>query len=73
MLVPGGRALFHHSNYDRGPGKLWSENPHLRNFMSRALFEHVAVRAGLKVLDACVIDWSDVPDLDALTLVAKPD
>src|ERR1700757_4235285 len=27
VLVPGGRALFHHSNYDKSTGAFWNSNP----------------------------------------------
>jgi cyclopropane fatty-acyl-phospholipid synthase-like methyltransferase len=38
VLVPGGRALLHHSNYDRSPGANYRQNPRWRNFMSKNRF-----------------------------------
>ena len=46
VLEPGGKALMHHSNYDRNPGGFYRDNPHWRNFMTKALFAHAACRRG---------------------------
>jgi SAM-dependent methyltransferase len=51
ILIPGGRALFHHSNYDKSPGAHYGSNPHSRNFMSKNLFAHLASRAGFEILE----------------------
>ena len=76
VLAPGGRALFHYSNYDAEPGKDVHENPHWRNFMSQKLFHHFAMRRGLTILDSRLLAWGSenarVADLDCLTLVEKP-
>ncbi|GAC1347467.1 MAG: hypothetical protein NVSMB18_32510 [Acetobacteraceae bacterium] len=75
ILAGGGRALFHHSNLTN-PGVKWTENPHWRNFMSKALFAHVAQRTGFRVLEQSVQDWGKaderVPEIDCLTLLEKP-
>jgi SAM-dependent methyltransferase len=73
-LRPGGRALFHHSNFDQKPGALYADNPYSRNFMSDRLFAHIALRAGFLVLDQEIIDWGDgdSPTLDCITLLEKP-
>lgn len=71
VLRSGGRALYHHSNYDRAPGSNHREAPGARNFMSQALFVHLSVRAGLRVLESTIMDW-DAPATDALTLLEKP-
>jgi SAM-dependent methyltransferase len=75
ILQPNGRALFHHSNYT-APGTKWSHNPHGRNFMSRELFAHAALRAGFRVLDQIVINWgageTRFDELDCLSFLEKP-
>src|SRR6185295_1981722 len=38
VLVPGGKALFHHSNYGVDPESNFPTNPHARAFMSKMLF-----------------------------------
>lgn len=70
ILSVGGRALFHHSNYDKAPGNLYRDNPDWRNFMSKALFAHVAMRSGFTVLEQVVLDWT-TPESDCLTLLEK--
>jgi SAM-dependent methyltransferase len=71
ILVPGGRALFHHSNYDRSPGTEGAANPHWRNFMSRNLFAHVAIRSGFRIVRQCLLDWDDMRKIDCLSLIEK--
>lgn len=70
-LITGGLALLHHSNNDKQPGNLYSQNIHWRNYMSASLFKHMAIRAGLKVVEQRVFDWGDAKDLDCVTLVQK--
>ena len=72
ILVPNGRALLHHSNNDKNPGAHYSDNPHWRNFMSSALFAHVAMRSGFLVVEQQLVDWGEAPELDCVTLLAKP-
>jgi len=76
VLVPGGLGFFHHSNFTEKPGADFRTNPHSRNFMSSQLFQHLAIRAGLKVVRSMPIGWGGgdrfVPMLDCLTLVKKP-
>jgi SAM-dependent methyltransferase len=71
ILVPGGRALFHHSNYDRSPGTAGTANPSWRNFMSKDLFAHVAIRSGFRIVRQCVLDWDDSRKIDCLSLIEK--
>lgn len=71
VLVPGGRAFLHHSNYQDGDD--WRTTPHSRAFMSQPLMRHYAVKEGLTVLRQRVIDWGGVPKLDCLSLLAKPE
>ena len=74
VLKAGGRALLHHSNY-MSPGSMWLNNPHCRNFMSRELFAHVALRTGFRVLDQVVLDWGEgearVVEVDCLSMIEK--
>lgn len=70
-LIPGGMALLHHSNNDKQPGNLYSQNTHWRNFMTAGLFKHMSMRAGLEVIEQRVFDWGDAKDLDCVSLVIK--
>lgn len=71
VLRVGGRALFHHSNYTGAPGGIYRNNPHWRNFMSKELFAHVAMRFGFRVVEQSVLQWGTTPSLDCLTLLEK--
>ena len=73
VLVPGGKALFHHSNYSFDPDSHFGTNPHARAFMSKGLFARYAQRLGLEVLQQTVMDWGGESGLDCLTLLAKPE
>ncbi len=70
VLKPGARAFFHHSNYTGGHD--WRTNPNSRNFMSKELFAHYALKEGLVVERQKVINWGHLVDSDCLTLVTKP-
>ena len=71
VLIPGGMALFHHSNTDSNYKISFEHSVSQgRNFMSKKLFAYLAYRAGLEIVEQKVIDW-DVPDLDCITLVRK--
>jgi ubiquinone/menaquinone biosynthesis C-methylase UbiE len=70
VLAPGGMAFFHHSNHTEGTLD-WVRNPGSRNFMSKDLFRHYAVKEELAVVRQQIIDWSKLPGLDCLTLVRK--
>jgi SAM-dependent methyltransferase len=72
VLMPGGRALFHHSNYARAAEPHDGANPYSRNVMTLALFREFVAGAGLEATETLIIPWGDVPDLDALSLVTKP-
>lgn len=76
VLAPGGRALYHHSNYDGSPGAHYMQSPHARNFMTTRLFQHMARRSELEVLDTVTFGWGGGEfrreDIDGLTLVQKP-
>jgi ubiquinone/menaquinone biosynthesis C-methylase UbiE len=72
VLAPGGRALYHYSNYSEHPTHVWTQNPHNRNFMSNAIFTHLADRAGLVVLEQGTVSWGGQESLDGITLLEKP-
>jgi SAM-dependent methyltransferase len=72
VLKPGGRALFHHSNYLAPDDRHYGQNPHARNSMSQDRFGGLAGKAGLIVRHSDVIPWTGVAALDGVTLVEKP-
>jgi ubiquinone/menaquinone biosynthesis C-methylase UbiE len=69
VLAPGGRGFFHHSNYSAGHD--WRTNPSSRNFMTKELFAHYALKEGLSINSQRVINW-EKPEIDCLTLVERP-
>lgn len=71
VLKDGGRALFHHSNYDADYKVDFSSTAHARCFMNKNLFAYLSHRVGYKVLRQDVIDWSGQKNLDCITLVEK--
>ncbi len=71
ILVPGGRALLHHSNYDKSPGAFYETNPLSHNFMSKNLFSHVANRAGFNIIEQVVIHWGDYRKIACISLIEK--
>jgi SAM-dependent methyltransferase len=74
VLKPGGRALFHHSNYDapdrRRPN---GSNPGARTHMTERLIRKYARKAGLQVEESLPVNWGEIDALDRLTLFRKPD
>jgi ubiquinone/menaquinone biosynthesis C-methylase UbiE len=71
VLIDGGGALFHHSNYSLDPDSQFGKNPHARAYMSAELFKKYAEDFGLVVVNQKKISWGNVIDLDCLTLVKK--
>ena len=71
ILRPGGKALYHHSNYDRAPGSVFSRNPHARAHMSTNEFAPLVQGAGLKILEQVKIRWGNEADLDCVSLLEK--
>jgi len=71
VLMPGGRGLFHHSNYAGNPAGRIDDSPGWRSFMTTDIMTHLLSRAGLKVLEQMKFDRSS-PGGDALTLFEKP-
>jgi SAM-dependent methyltransferase len=71
VLKPGGKALFHHSNYTKNKGGSFHHNPGWRNYMSQDLFAAYAQEAGFNVAASHVLTWAE-PDSDCLTLLQKP-
>lgn len=72
VLMPGGCALLHLSNYPLASETHHGASPHARNRMSVALFREFVAAAGLEAIETRIIPWGDVPDLDGLSLVTKP-
>jgi len=72
VLSTNGYGFIHHSNYTAAPTVPFTANPHWRNFMSRELFAHLCVKAGLVVEAQKLMDWEVEPNLDCLTLFRKP-
>jgi ubiquinone/menaquinone biosynthesis C-methylase UbiE len=70
ILVPGGRALFQHSNYAAG-AQHYGRNPHARNFMTQELFAGFVARTPMTIERSHVLDWGGVPALDCLSLLVK--
>lgn len=70
ILKPGGRAFFHHSNYIGGHD--WRTNLSSRNFMSKELFAHYALKEKLRIIRQTPINWGSDVHLDCLTLVENP-
>jgi len=75
VLVPGGKALFHHSNNGKNYKTGFLSNVQCRNFMSKELFAYMAYKCGFEIIAQQVIDWGKgedfVKDLDCITLVEK--
>jgi len=71
VMRPGAVALMHHSNFDGRPGSDFRDNPHLRNYMTAALFRHVATRRGFDVLRQNVFSWGELTDGDCITVMRK--
>lgn len=71
ILVPGGKALFHHSNNTEDYKITFLTGRAGRNYMSKSLFAHLADRAGLSVVKQKEISWGGYERLDCITLVEK--
>ena len=72
ILVPGGMALYHHSNYDTPTDQDYGLNPQARNKMTRSLFNFYAEEAGLMAVEAEEISWGSIANLDGVTLLRRP-
>jgi ubiquinone/menaquinone biosynthesis C-methylase UbiE len=71
ILQPGGKSLFHHSNYPAPLDRHYGLNPHARNHMTRELFCQYCNQAELTVVESRTIDWGGIPHLDCVSLVKK--
>jgi len=58
VLRPGGHAFLHHSNTVAHPGGDFRAEPHWRNFMSKELLAHYALKEGLEVVRQEPVDWA---------------
>jgi ubiquinone/menaquinone biosynthesis C-methylase UbiE len=70
-LRTGGRALLHHSIYDKNPGANLQANPDWRNFMSEPAFREAALRTGFEIESLETFSWSRDDVTDALTLLVR--
>jgi ubiquinone/menaquinone biosynthesis C-methylase UbiE len=70
ILVPGGKAVLHHSNFSEMPDKPFDKSPGWRNYMTSDLFRHFVHRAGLQLETHFIFNWS-APNSDALSLVSR--
>jgi SAM-dependent methyltransferase len=73
ILKNGGRALFHHSNYDGPQMDHFGKHPHARQRLTQSEFHRLAIHAGLRICMSKIIPWAEVKDLDCITLVEKID
>jgi ubiquinone/menaquinone biosynthesis C-methylase UbiE len=71
VLKPGGRALFHYSNYDKDPEGGFTGNKGWRNYMSQEIFTTAATSYGFRVLHSEIVSFS-FKDSDCVTLLEKP-
>lgn len=76
VLMPGGSAFLHHSNYGTvAPDSSWTKNHGNRSDMTAELMRQYAEDAGLKIkfqrLSGTADGWG-LDDLDCLTLLTKP-
>jgi ubiquinone/menaquinone biosynthesis C-methylase UbiE len=70
VLVPGGMALYHHSNLN-APDSSWARNPHARNHLTQELFRQFCSEANLNLVESAPISWGRVENLDCVSLVQK--
>lgn len=71
VLIPGGKALFHHSNNFLDYRASFGSTLHSRSYMSKDIFAYLAYRSGFKIISQEIIDWSGYKDLDCITLLEK--
>ena len=73
VLRPGGHAFLHHSNTVAHPGGDFRSEGHWRNFMSRDLLAHYALKEGLEVVRQQPVDWAgDGGFIDCFSLLRRP-
>lgn len=72
VLVPGGMALFHHSNHDSGSTQHYGLNPCARNAMTLERFNALTIAAGMEPVTSRALDWGGFANLDGLSLVRRP-
>lgn len=71
VLIPGGKALLHHSNYSADYKTNFAVAPHARCFMNKQVFSYMANRVGFRIVEQEIIDWYGMKDLDCITLLEK--
>lgn len=72
VLIPGGHAFIHHSNYgDRSHGPTFESNPSLRGNVTAEQFASWCAKLGLKVLSQESLDWDGIEALDSVALLRR--
>jgi len=72
VLVPGGHAFIHHSNYGtRARGATFEANPSLRGNVSADEVREWCDGIGFQVLSHEDLDWDGVEALDAVALIRR--
>lgn len=71
VLVKGGRALIHHSNFDKDYTASFINSPHGRSYMNANIFAYLASRCGFRILVQKLINWGGIDRLDCVTLLEK--
>ena len=70
VLTCGGRALLHHSAYDKNPTGTFRQNPGWRNYMSESLFAYLASRSGLSIISSVTFNKrQECAIIDGLSLL----
>lgn len=73
ILRAGGHAFLHHSNTLAHPGGDFQAQPQWRNFMSKELLAHYALKEGLEVVRQEPVDWvGDGSLIDCFSLLRRP-
>jgi ubiquinone/menaquinone biosynthesis C-methylase UbiE len=72
VLRSGGKAFLHHSNTSSNPTGDLHDNLGWRNFMSKELFAHYAMKEGLQIVKQEIVDWRrDGTNIDCFSLLTK--
>lgn len=73
VLKPGGTAILHHSNLPPSCGakEYWRDNPGHRSPLDLNEFDSWCSALGCTLKLRNFVDWSGIPNLDALSVVVK--
>jgi ubiquinone/menaquinone biosynthesis C-methylase UbiE len=59
ILMPGGSAFIHHSNWTAGKGLDFKTQPHWRNYCSKELMAQFIRSAGMIIISQEIFDWDE--------------